>query len=339
MKKKIWVILLCAAWALAVLSSLGWYMVSSAQQVEDPLPTESTAVSQIPTETLTEPPEVTLPPETEATEEATKETADPNYQMTARYSFVHDLGSGETIHGGAGLDDRIYPASITKLFTAYVALQYMDLDTVVTAGDELDMVAEDSSFAGIEKGNSLTVNMLIEGMILPSGNDAAHVLAAAVGRRVSENPDMEPANAVKYFVDLMNAEAKALGLTGSHFVNPDGYHADGHYTTGRDLITIAKLALKNSVIRGFAGRREDGVTYVSGEKVYWKNTNVLLHPGTEYFCPTARGLKTGFTSAAGNCMLSAFLEDGRYIIIGVFGSTETLTRFDDTLHLYRKYVQ
>lgn len=348
MKKKIWVIALCALWAAAMVTGLIWFMVGSAGQPDAPDPgtqattlppeTEATTIPTVPETTAATIPETTEPTEPE-TEEADPPELPEGVQLTARYSFVYDLDSETALYGESGLDGRIYPASITKLFTALVALEYMDPDAVITAGDELDMVAEDSSVAYIEKGHQMTVAMLIEGMLLPSGNDAAHVLAAGVGRAFSQTENMSAREAVQYFVDLMNIYAQFHGLTGTHFANPDGYHADDHYTTGRDLITIARMSLENSIIRSFAGRREDGVTYASGQTNHWKNTNLLLHPSSEYYCPAAQGLKTGYTSAAGNCLLSAFLVDERYVLIGVFGSTDYYDRFSDTLQLYEVFVE
>ena len=255
-------------------------------------------------------------------------------ELSARNAFAYNLESDTLYYLEGGWTTPIFPASVTKLFSAYVALQYMDPETVVTAGDELDLVAEDSSIAYIHKGNQLTVSMLVEGMLLPSGNDAAYILAAAAAREESGNAELSAEDALAHFVDMMNETAQSLGMTGSHFCNPDGYHDEDHYTCARDLITIARLALENPIISQYACLYEDNVVYASGHTNYWHNTNSLLNPSSQYYCPDAVGLKTGSTTAAGSCLLSAFLMDGEYVIIGVFGCEEKTDRFSNTVHLY-----
>lgn len=258
----------------------------------------------------------------------------PDVQLLGTNGFAFDLENQQLLYCKGGLDAKIYPASTTKLFSTFIALQYLDPETVITAGDELELVAEGSSLAYIQQGHQLTVAMLVEGMLLPSGNDAAHILAAAAGRAISGDPNLSAQEAVACFVAQMNASAQALGMTGTHFCNPDGFHDENHYTTCRDLITIGRLTLENDTIRSFVGLKEDHVRFASGENILWRNTNLLLHPDSEYYCPAAVGLKTGYTGEAGNCLMSAFEVDGRYVIIGVFGCPEHNDRFVDALTLY-----
>lgn len=275
-------------------------------------------------------PEPSVPVITEPDPEAVLE----EMELSARNAFAYNLESGTVYYLHGGWTKPIYPASVTKLFSAYVALQYLDPETVITAGDELDLVAEDSSIAYIHKGNKLTASMLVEGMLLPSGNDAAYILATAAARAESRNPSLSAKDAIAHFVKLMNTTAQALGMTGSHFCNPDGYHAEEHYTCARDLITIARLALENEVIRSYTSLYEDDVVYASGHTNHWRNTNSLVNPSSTYYIRNAVGLKTGKTSAAGSCLLSAFLVDGEYVIVGAFGCEESVDRFKDTLKVY-----
>lgn len=284
-------------------------------------------------------PAVTQPSDSSTDTEPTQPviSISPNFsdvQLLAANAFAFDLENQELLYSKGGLDDKIYPASITKLFSTFVALQYLDPETVITAGDELELVAEGSSLAYIKQGHQLTVATLVEGMLLPSGNDAAHILAAAAGRAIAGDPDLSAREAVSCFVAQMNASAQALGMSGSHFCNPDGFHDDDHYTTIRDLLTIARLALENDTIRSYMGLWEADVRFVSGETILWRNTNLLLYPESEFYCPEAVGMKTGYTDTAGNCLMSAFHVNGKYIIIGVFGCPESEDRFVDTLTLY-----
>ena len=229
--------------------------------------------------------------------------------------------------------DRVYPASITKLFTAYVALQFLEPEQLIEAGDVLDLVGAGSSVAEIEKGNVLSVEMLVEAMLLPSGNDAAYILADAAGKAIKEDDTLSSSAAVAAFLKEMNGQARALGMSGTQFTNPDGYHSPDHYTTFADLATMSKKVLENSTILQYAAVSKAEVTFQSGQIKTWENTNKLVDPTSEYYCPIAVGLKTGQTPSAGSCLLSAFAYEGKEYVIGVFGCPEIEDRFADTLQL------
>ena len=258
-------------------------------------------------------------------------------QLLAKQYFVYDCKAEKFLILSGAADERIWPASVTKLFTAYVAMQYLQPGTELTAGSELDMVAWGSSVAKIQKGDKLTVMQLVEAMMLPSGNDAAYVLAAAAGREMEGNTQLGARAAVDTFMKKMNEQAKALGMTGSHFVNPDGIHDDKHYMSARDLAALGKLSMENATIMQYAATAREQVT-LHGETVEWKNTNALIDPTTPYYCPYAVGLKTGQTPSAGSCLLSAFVYEDYELIIGVFGCPEVNDRFEDTLQLFNKIV-
>ena len=276
---------------------------------------------------------------TEAPTQKPTESQPNEYGLSAKQYFVYDCESGSFLTISGKKSDKVYPASITKLFSAFVALQYLDPEEVITAGDELDMIAEDSSIAYIQKGHRLTAKMLVEGMMLPSGNDAAHILAAAAARKAANDNSLTAPEAIRYFVDLMNATANAMGMKNSHFSNPDGYHADDHYTSLGDLTTIARLALGNPTISTYTKTYEDDVKYASGQTITWKNTNHLINPYSEYYISTAIGLKTGYTDEAGNCLMSAFRYGGRTVVVGVFGCPKGYGRFIDTTTLYEALVE
>lgn len=286
----------------------------------------------------TEPSASTFSSESNATEEPeiSWEIDLSNWQFTAQQYFVYSCDSGSFLNISGNLGDRIYPASITKLFTAYVALQYLQPQNTVTAGDVLDLVYPGSSVAEIQKGDVLTVDMLVGAMLLPSGNDAAYILAAEAGRVIDGNPDESAQTAVNSFVAKMNQQAKDLGMNGTHFANPDGIHSDSHYTTFADLAIMGKLALDNTTIMKYAGTGKMTAVFESGTQKEWKNTNSLIDPDSEFYCPYAIGLKTGQTPYAGSCLLSAFDYNGQKLIVGVFGCPEVDDRFGDTLSLFIK---
>ena len=284
------------------------------------------------------PTEFTGAPTTETTAPApTWKTYPEDRELLAKQYFVYDCKAGSFLTISGTKDERIYPASITKLFTAYVAMQYVDPLTEITAGDVLDLVAWGSSVAKIEKGDKLTAGQLVEAMLLPSGNDAAYMLACEAGRVMERNPNLSPSAAVQAFMEQMNTQAKNVGMTGTHFVNPDGIHDSQHYTTFADLAILGKLSMGNETIMKHAITPNRQVE-LHGETIEWKNTNALVNPITPYYCPYAVGLKTGQTPSAGSCLLSAFRKDDAELIIGVFGCPEEKDRFDDTLQLFNQIV-
>lgn len=258
-------------------------------------------------------------------------------QLLAQQYFVYDCQSEQfvTISGDAG--ERIYPASITKLLTAYVAMQYLQPEQLIAPGTALEYVVWGSSVAKIEETDVLSAERLVEAMLLPSGNDAAYILAAAAGRVMLEQPEADTLYAVQTFMDRMNQQAQQLGMTGSHFVNPDGIHSDEHYMSFADLAILGKLALENETILKYANLPRDEIQLTAGP-TQWKNTNMLINPATKYYCPYAIGLKTGQTPSAGSCLLSAFDYEGRKLVIGVFGCPEIEDRFDDTLQLFNQTI-
>ena len=304
-------------------------------------------------------PQMQAQPTTEPTVETTEPTEPlvrtwaelpADYVLTSQQYFVYDVAKDQFTMISGQPEDKVYPASITKLFTAYVAMQHLSADTEVTVGDELDMIDWDSTVAQLQKGDTLTVKELIGGMLLPSGNDAAHVLAAAAGRKIANQPNLSASAAVAKFVEQMNQQAKTLGMTGSRFANPDGIHHDAHYFSMQDMAKLGKLSLENPVVMAYASTEEETMQ-IGDREVVWKNTNALIHDkdvtfrneledGTlseelqrNFYCEYAIGLKTGRTTPAGSCLLSAFDVRGRQLIIGVFGCPDGEFRFADTLFL------
>lgn len=253
--------------------------------------------------------------------------------MAAKHILVYDSTADTILYSKTLEGGKLYPASITKLFSCYVALQYLQPDEILTAGSELELVQEGSSMAYIYKKQQVTVEMAVEGMMLPSGNDAAMILAAAAGRRIAEDDSLAPEAAVAEFVDEMNRQAESLGFEQSHFASPDGYHMGAHYTCVNDMARIAKLALGNKTLRKYMGLFEDNVIYASGQSNHWENTNLFLDPEDGFYHPAAIGMKTGRTRQAGYCLMSAFREGKRTLVIGMFGYDDEYARFRDTLKI------
>ncbi len=321
----------------------------SAQDMTE-LPTETAQATEIPAETTasTEPEETIAP--TEPAETIPVETTPEGYvvdtnseiyricdrlaqDMQARHILVYDTNTDTILYTKTVEGGKVFPASITKLFSTYVALQYLDPNTIITAGDELDLVHAGSSVAYVAKGNQLRVKMLVEGMMLPSGNDAAMVLAAAAGRVIAQDENLSAVEATQVFVDEMNRQADALGFEKTHFSNPDGWHTGSHYTCLNDLAKIAKLALENDTISRYMRLHEDDTHFVSGQHVIWENTNLLLDPEGGYYRTDAVGMKTGYTRPAGYSVMTAFTYEEGAIVVGLFGYTGKYDRFRDAIRL------
>jgi len=225
------------------------------------------------------------------------------------------------------------PASMSKIVTAVTALRYISPDTVFTVGTELQLLQPGASISFIAPGHRLTLSQLLMGMLLPSGCDAAYTIAVNVARQVAQDPQMDDTAAVEYFCGLMNDLAAELGAGNSHFANPDGWDHEDHYSTVYDMAIFAAHAMEYEVLREIVSTPEQWVMFVSGENITWRNTNALLHQDSGYYLPGAVGMKTGTTTAAGNCLLSVVEKDGAFYVAVVAGSPTKTGRYEDTLKL------
>lgn len=199
-------------------------------------------------------------------------------------------------------DEKMYPASTTKIMTyIIVAENISDLDnTIVTVSGEVLKILEGtgSSLAQIKDGDVLSVKQLLYCMMVPSGNDAAVVLANFVGHGINN------------FVDMMNRKAEELGCTSTHFANPDGLHDPKHYTTANDLSKIARYAL---TLPFFIDITSTVVYNLFEDRNSLVTTNYMINKNAEgglYYYQYARGIKTGHTDEAGYCLVSTASADG-----------------------------
>lgn len=226
-----------------------------------------------------------------------------------------------------GGDQVIYPASVTKLLTILTALKVLSPGEIIHPGDELTLMDEDSSVAGVDERHALTVEMLVEAMLLPSGNDAAYVLAAAAGERISEG-EVSGREALPLFLAFMNEYGRSIGLKDTHFTVPDGLAGAEHYTTLEDIVLIGKAAMNCPLIRRYAATAHDEVTYESGHQNTWTNTNPLLRPDSPWYRPAVTGLKTGYLRH-NSCILLSVEAKESYYLVGLFGAEDSDTRCAD----------
>ncbi len=261
--------------------------------------------------------------------------------VAASAAILIDAQTG-TILYEKNADQRMYPASMTKVLTALVALDYFQPEELVKVGTEINEVSWDSSKAGHQVGETLTMKNLIRGLIIPSGNDSANVVAAAVARRAENDESLSFSRCEVIFADLMNEKAKELGAVSSNFSNAHGYHAENHYTTGRDMALLSKAFMENEILaeianeKSFSGNGADNMftntENMKTQDYIWRSHNLLITDG-EYNYGYATGIKTGFTGEAGDCVASAAEKDGQTLLAVVFNS-EDPNRWLDSKNLF-----
>lgn len=231
--------------------------------------------------------------------------------VSARSLVIQDVVSRAILYSKSP-DTLMLPASTTKIMTALVALDYWaDLDTVITVQNEDHAIG---STMDLVRGESITVRSLLYGLLLPSGNDAALALADNY------------AGGYSAFVSAMNSKAKALHLDHTTYKNPSGVEEYGHLTTARDLAILASVAIQNQTLATIVSTPTTIVTDTTGTiSHYLRTTDELLGQ-----IEGLKGLKTGWTENAGECLVSYLDRDGRRVVIVVLGS---LDRFGDTRRL------
>lgn len=232
--------------------------------------------------------------------------------QVAEGAGAFNLATGEVVYA-KNLYEKLYPASTTKILTAYIALKYCeDLDAYVTISENAVSQASDSSVCNLKAGDVVRLRDLLYGLMLRSGNDAAVAIAEYISGDTAS------------FAELMNSEALAIGATHSHFVNPNGLPDENHYTTIYDMYLIFNKALENQTFIDLISTKSYDVVYTNAEgdavERTWENTNQYLSGSVktpEGF--TIVGGKTGTTGEAGYCLvLYSYNPSGQPIISIVF---------------------
>ena len=259
--------------------------------------------------------------------------------VKAESAILVEASTGKVLYE-KNAQKSMYPASMTKILTSIIALDYFKADDVVIVGNEINDVTLDSSKAGHIKGESITVENLIRGLIIPSGNDTATVVANAVAKKHTGDNNLSSRECERIFAELMNNKAKELGCINSNFVNPHGYHDERHYTTAEDMAKIAAASLKIDLLKGICSEKEysgngmgnSDTTGLVTNDYDWKSHNLLITSG-EYAYPYATGMKTGFTDEAGDCVTATAQKDGISLIAVIFNS-EDPGRWEDSTKLF-----
>ncbi len=236
-----------------------------------------------------------------------------NAKADAKAEIVMEVTSGKMLHE-ANADKKLPMASTTKIMTAIIIIEDCNLDEVITVPNEA--VGVEGSSVYLKRGEEISIKDLLYGLMLRSGNDCAAALA------------IRHSGSIVKFADCMNEKAKKIGVKNTHFCNPSGLPDDNHYTTARDLCTIACYAMKNVEFKKIVGTTD----YVGQFRSY-TNKNKML-----YNYEGATGVKTGYTVKAGRCLVSSAIKNGFEAVCVVLNCPDMYERSGELLdECFSKY--
>lgn len=201
-------------------------------------------------------------------------------------------------------DDMRSMASTTKIMTLILSIERDSPDEIVTIPQCVEDIGFNSTRVPVYYGEVMPLEDLWYGLIFRSGNDAANAIA------------YHSAGSIEAFVGLMNEKAEALGMTNTHFMNPHGYTAEGHYTTARDMATLARYCLNNDYFREITFGDEYTLSPTSlRDALTIYHTYAINDYDSMYYYQYSRGIKTGYTQAAGQCFVGAAIKDDMELIV------------------------
>lgn len=226
-------------------------------------------------------------------------------------------------------EEKLYPASTTKILTAILALEKCNLDDVITVSKSaISSIPSGYSSAYLSEGENISINDLITVFLVHSANDAGYVLAQHISGSIDE------------FAKLMNEKALEIGCKNTHFTNPSGIHDENHYTTAFDLALIARYCMQNSTFRNIVSMKTCTINSTNkfGVRKY-TNTNDLINPSSKYYLEECVGIKTGYTAQAKNCLISACSKNNIGLICVVLGANQLQngesSRYQDSINLFK----
>ena len=252
-----------------------------------------------------------------------------NVKINSEAAILVEISTGRIIYE-KNSTKQMFPASTTKVLTAILVLENCQLTDIVTVRESaLANIPQGYVTCNLQPGEELSVKDLLYALMIPSANDAAYVLAEHV------------AGSVEGFSTMMNDKARSLGCTNTHFVNPNGIHDEAHYSTAYDLYLITNYCMKNATFREIVATTEYTLPatekYPAEDRIL-KTTNDLIKPNTKGYFKNAIGIKTGYTSKAGNCLIAGASRDGLDFISVVLngGTTDSgeNARYADSKKLF-----
>ena len=218
------------------------------------------------------------------------------FDITAKAGLLASMDTGEILYSN-NADEKMYPASLTKIMTVILMLESEKYDPAgkiaMTKEVQRLISGTGSAVSNLQIGEEITQLDLVYTVLMSSFGDCAYLAAIYYG------------GSVEGFVDMMNAKAQELGLTGTHYMNPVGLHDEQNYTTARDVYTLFSYALKNDTFKTVCGapRYTIEATNMSGKRIL-STTNFMIDNTTNYFYQYTKGGKTGYTDEAGRCLVS-----------------------------------
>ncbi|MDY5575906.1 MAG: D-alanyl-D-alanine carboxypeptidase [Lachnospiraceae bacterium] len=246
-------------------------------------------------------------------------------EIVGEAGIVVDMATGYTLYE-KNIQTQHYPASITKIMTATLALENLKMEDVVTfSHDAVFSIEPGSSSAYADEGEQLTVEQCLYGLMLISGNDLANGLAEAVS------------GSMDAFAEKMTEKARELGCIGTQFKNAHGLHDEGHYTTAYDMAIIAINAYTNfEMFQTLCStvRYDVPPTNICNETRYWLNNNRMIREGEEYYYESCIGGKTGYTDQAGGTLVTFADLNGRKVVCVILKSTNSASAYADSIALY-----
>lgn len=250
---------------------------------------------------------------------------EPNFTLASEGAVLMDSNTGTVLYG-KNENEKLYPASTTKIITAILAIEHCKPTDKITASyDAVMSIPAGYSNAAIQPGETLEFQDLLDMFLIHSANEIGNIFAEHVSGSISA------------FATLMNQKATQIGCKNTNFTNPSGIHDENHYSTAYDMALIAKYCMKNEMFRKTVSKTSCTVEATDKyEERYFKNTNDLLNSKSKYYYKYAIGTKTGYTSQAKRCLIATSLKDNLELITVTLGAQSATpdTRYQDTINLF-----
>lgn len=249
--------------------------------------------------------------ETENTEEINSNNESTNLNLYGKSCILIECSTNRVAYEKNAYE-KIYPASTTKLLTAILAVENCNMDDVVViSNDMVSQIPPEYVTAYLRPGEQVTVEQLLNSLLIPSANDAGYALAIHISGSVDN------------FAELMNKKAAEIGCTSSHFTNPSGIHNAEHYSTARDMGLIGMYALRYDNIQEICKETSYVLHPLNSNPRTFKTTNTLIKTSEKNYYEFATGLKTGFTDQAGSCIIATAEKDNMKFLAVVMGAPES----------------
>ena len=238
--------------------------------------------------------------------------ADEEIKTFSPSCLLMEINTGKILNE-KNINEKMYPASTTKLLTAILAVENCKLDDIATVShNAISIVPDGYSTAYLKEGEEVSIENLLNVMLIPSANDAANVLAEHISGSIDE------------FAKLMNKKAEELGCKNTNFTNPSGIHDNNHYSTASDLAIIGRYAAQNKTISDICSKSYCSLpssnAYLGSERFFY-TTNSLLLDGS-YSYEYATGMKTGYTGEAKDCIVATAYKGGVSYLVVILGGNE-----------------